>query len=389
MKLFFSISMLTASSLFAQDYTKAIAPKKEEEDSGTSLFDKDDGFFDIGEFLDKPYGFYPVVAPITEPAIGYGAAVVPVFMNRPEGQKRPNIYAAGGMMTENGSEALFGYYSAYHLDERLQLEVILATASINLDFFGSGSSIIPSSTPLSYNLDLNAIGFGGEWLLAEDSNWSVGLKYSYADVNASLKSFPGSEFLPPGLDLSALGVESLFSSITTSVNYDTRNNIFTPTSGQFSELSVEWNDQVFGADGNFQIAEFHTLQFRSLIEDRLYFSLRADIEQSFGDIPFYRQPFIGLRGAPMARYQGDGMAQTETELRWQIHERWSLLGFAGVGTVWLDDNIFRDEQTILAGGVGFRYLISKRHGMHMGVDVGFTEEDTAVYIQFGSAWPRT
>ncbi len=57
--------------------------------------------------------------------------------------------------------------------------------------------------------------------------------------------------------------------------------------------------------------------------------------------------------------------------------------------MWSDDRFLRGVQTILAGGTGFRYLISKRHGMHMGVDVGFTEEDTAVYIQFGSAWPRS
>ena len=32
-----------------------------------------DGWFDASEFLDTAYGFIPIIAPITEPAVGYGA----------------------------------------------------------------------------------------------------------------------------------------------------------------------------------------------------------------------------------------------------------------------------------------------------------------------------
>lgn len=388
--LFCALGLFGSPLAHSQDYARDIAPAPEKvEKSGMSFFDEDDGFLDIGEFLDKPFGFYPVVVPITEPAVGYGAAVVPVFMNRPEGQARPNIYALGGLATENGSEGLFAFYSGYHCDERLQVEATFYSLSMNLDFFGLGSSVIPSSTPLSYNLDLTGIEFGGEWKIKEDSPWGLGLKYFYGDVNASLRSFPGSEFLPPEIDLSALGQKTIFSSFKTGISYDTRNNIFTPTDGQVSELNVIWNQKAFGADSDFQILEFQSLQFRPLIEDKLYFSAKAEFKQSFGDIPFYRQPFIELRGVPMARYQGDGVVQAEAELRWQIHQRWSLLGFAGVGNVWIDDGLFDGNKALISGGTGFRYLLSKRHGMHVGVDVGFSEADTAVYVQFGSAWPRT
>ncbi|MFC4992376.1 BamA/TamA family outer membrane protein [Rubritalea tangerina] len=361
---------------------------KADDEKGLRFFD-DDGYLDIGEFLDRPFGFYPVVVPITEPAVGYGAAVVPVFMNRPEGREKTDFYALGGLATENGTEGLFAFYSGYHLDERLQIEAALIGASINLDFYGLGSSIIPSNNPLRYNVDLTGIEFGGEWKLKEDANWNVGLKYFYGDANASIRSFPGSEFLPPEIDLSALGARTIFSSFKTTINYDTRNNIFTPTKGQITELGVVWNQKAFGADDDFQILQFQTLQFHPLIEDKLYLSARGDFKQSFGNIPFYRQPYLELRGAPIARYQGDGIIQAEAELRWQVHQRWSLLGFAGVGNYWIDDSVFEGNKTIATGGLGFRYLISKRHGMHTGVDVGFSENDTAVYIQFGHAWPRT
>jgi hypothetical protein len=35
--------------------------------------DPQDGWFDVSDFLGKTYGFVPVIAPVTEPAVGYGA----------------------------------------------------------------------------------------------------------------------------------------------------------------------------------------------------------------------------------------------------------------------------------------------------------------------------
>src|SRR6185436_14252961 len=51
---------------------------------------------------------------------------------------------------------------------------------------------------------------------------------------------------------------------------------------------------------------------------------------------FYMRPFISLRGAPLMRYQGDEMAQIETELRWQCWKRFSIVGFVGTGVAWND-----------------------------------------------------
>jgi hypothetical protein len=38
-----------------------------------SLYDAQDGWLDLSGFLDTAYGFVPLVMPITEPAVGYGA----------------------------------------------------------------------------------------------------------------------------------------------------------------------------------------------------------------------------------------------------------------------------------------------------------------------------
>jgi hypothetical protein len=120
----------------------------------------------------------------------------------------------------------------------------------------------------------------------------------------------------------------------------------------------------------------------------LFFGIKGQVEQSFGDLPFYMQPFVKLRGAPAVRFQGEGVATVEMELRWQFHARWSALAFAGAGATWSDRLLANDSNVTSTGGVGFRYLLARDYGLHMGIDLAFGEEGPAVYLQFGSAWMR-
>ena len=39
-------------------------------------------------------------------------------------------------------------------------------------------------------------------------------------------------------------------------------------------------------------------------------------------------------------------------------------------------------------GGGFRYELARRYKLHMGVDVAFGPDGTALSVQFGSAWFR-
>jgi len=56
----------------------------------------DDGWPDLSSFLKEKYGFLPIVVPITEPAVGYGAAGGVAFLSKSLGQAqagfgRPDI----------------------------------------------------------------------------------------------------------------------------------------------------------------------------------------------------------------------------------------------------------------------------------------------------------
>ena len=115
-------------------------------------------------FLDQAYGFVPIVMPITEPAVGYGArGRAGCSSTNPQGEAqagfgRPNITAVGGAghgkrhlgRGGRGRAPLAGRPAA---DARGGV----VYASVNLDFYGIGEDGVLDDHPLTYNLE----PFGG------------------------------------------------------------------------------------------------------------------------------------------------------------------------------------------------------------------------------------
>ena len=97
------------------------------------LTDPADGAFDRSRFIKTRTGFVPIVAPVTEPAVGYGIAGGVVFFHRKEGEPPreaatagegrmapPSLTAVGGFGTENGSRGVFGGHRGVWKEDRIR-----------------------------------------------------------------------------------------------------------------------------------------------------------------------------------------------------------------------------------------------------------------------------
>ena len=49
---------------------------------------------------------------------------------------------------------------------------------------------------------------------------------------------------------------------------------------------------------------------------------------------------------------------------------------------------FTATQDVASGGLGFRYELARKFGLHAGVDIAYSPGTTAVYFQVGNAWFR-
>jgi hypothetical protein len=346
--------------------------------------DPSDGALDLSEFLEKPGGFVPLVMPVTEPAVGIGVAVFPIFL-RPrtsagsQGYARPNITTAGGLYTSNNTWGAFGADSSIWKDGRIETFFAGGHASINLKYYGDQAG--KNAPFIGYTLSTTGGVARGRFRLG-NTKFYVGLRYLYLQVDSAPKSSEGAVAPPEGLGRSdRLAGPSAF------LTYDSRDNILTPTRGLFSESTFSYFDRAFGGTLNYQRFQQVTIGFVPL-HPRWTLGIYTDAAFSFNDPVFYARPYVKLRGIPALRYQRQNVVQSELELRWQFWRRFSVVSFGGGGLGWDSGRQPNRSVTVGAGGVGFRYLLARKFGLHYGIDVARGPADWAMYFQFGSAWLR-
>ena len=349
------------------------------------LFDPADGQFDVGPVLERASGFLPLPIIVTEPAVGFGGGIAAMFL-RPrrelgkEGYARPDLSLVGGVFTENGTRMAMVGDSTLWLDGRLKTTVGGIGGYLNLDIYGLGATPGEQDDAVRYTLAMSGAMAQLDWQLAPSSPWWIGMRLVYANIEPRLRDEP--RF--PGLEDH---VRSTMSGPGVQLIYDTRDNLFTPTRGLYSETSAIVFDEAFGGSRNFQRYEQMLIGYWTL-SPTVTLGARGDYQQVEGDAPFYARPYIYMRGIPAMRYPGERVGVVEGEVRWQFLGRWSMVAFGGVGSARLDEGPAPRTKTAGAGGLGFRYEIAHKFGMHVGLDVARGPEDTAIYLQVGHAWFR-
>ena len=349
------------------------------------FFDPEDRMFDVSSFLEDPRGFLPVPIVVTEPAVGYGGGAVGMFL-RPrreagsEGFARPNISAIGGLATANGTWAALAGDSSRWLDGRLRTLAGGGTGNVNLDFFGFGASRPDVDRAVRYSLRFTGAVAQVNWQLQPRSPWAVGLRYVYANVDPRLREDP----IFPGL---ADRVRVTVSAPTAILEYDTRDNLFTPTRGIYAESAYLLSREGLGATTDFERFDQVVMGWHTLPHD-VTLGARINYARASRGTPFFLRPYIALRGVPDVRYQGDEVVSLEVEARWQLHGRFSVVAFGGGGRAWSRKETFSFTEGIGAGGAGIRYELARKFGMHVGLDVAHSYGTTAVYFIVGNAWFR-
>jgi len=349
------------------------------------FFDPHDGQLDLSYFLEDPRGFLPIPIVVTEPAVGYGGGAAGMFL-RPRreagdaGWARPDISAVGAFATQNGTWGAFAGDASRWVDGRLRTLIGAGTGRVNLDFYGLGPASSSLDQAVRYSLQFSGGLAQANWQIAPGSPWAVGLRYVFADVDPSLRDDP----LFPGL---ANRLRVKISAPTAVVEFDTRDNVFTPTQGVYSESSYLASREALGATGNFERFEQVLIGWHTL-PHRVTLGARADYAWSSTGTPFFLRPYVQLRGVPAVRFQGDQAASLELEARWQFMGRWSAVVFGGAGTTRSAQNAFTATQDVGSGGVGFRYELASKFGLHAGIDVAHSPGTTAVYFVVGNAWFR-
>lgn len=353
-----------------------------------SLRDSIDNAIDLSDYIIYAHGFIVVPTIITEPALGgIGAAVVPVFLKKhapvidENGKKRminPDITGGIGMYTGNKSWMVGGFRSGSFIKSRMTYRIMAGYGDMNLSFYEN----LPSGDDKEFKLNFQSTVFYGQVLKQfKNPKWSAGPQYLFLNSKINLPNESLPDFIKDK------DIKSLVSQLGGAIQFDSRDNIFTPDKGVRIQSDFFWSDNMIGSDYDAWRINFSTIGYVPLSK-KLILGLRFEGEQALGNPPFYLLPGINLRGVAAGRYMGKTSLVSEVELRWDFYKRWSIMGYGGGASAFNDWNKAFDKPLVYNYGTGFRYLLARKFKLRMGVDVAKGPEDWAYYIVFGSNWLR-
>ena len=347
-----------------------------------TFLDESDGRFDLGNYLLRHRGVLPVPMVITEPAVGYGAGLALAYFSqsfeqRAEQSKRlgkpvvpPDISLTAGLATENGTWLAGAAHMGFWDNDRLRYTGGVGAGELHLDYYSV------SGEPRAYRLEAGALI---QQLVRriDTSNWFAGGRYTYLSTESRFDSARPEDVPQRQLDatIGKLGFV---------LDYDSRDNIFTPNKGVFFEMEAAFARAAFGSDSSYETLYARAYTWHPIGD--FVAGARGDARLSGGEVPFYAQPYVVLRGVPAARYQDRNAVMAEAEVRWNVDSRWALVAFAGGGKAYGRRQSWDESKNVFAGGLGLRYLVARKLGMYAGLDIARGPEDSAFYITAGSSW---
>jgi hypothetical protein len=338
--------------------------------------------------------FLPIPIFITEPAIGVGfGAVLAHFHKKPGGtggeasipramtshtptetgrQRKPppTITGVAAAYTDNGTWAAGIGHSASWKKDTVRYSGAIAYADVKSAVYLAG---IPFNFDIKGGILLQDIKFR-----LGKSNFFLGGKLSALAATSKIEF--GSK-RPIELDEGdrtniGLAVQAIF---------ETRDNVVTPNHGQLIQLDLWRYDDAIGGDFDYWSATFKVNSFHQLA-DRFVLGWRIDARAVDGRPPFWGYPWVSLRGIPALRYQQKRVGVVEMECRYNLANRWGVVGFFGTGVTDGDISIFEPKHDIYAGGIGGRFLFKQDENLWVGIDIARGPEDMYWYIQVGQAW---
>jgi hypothetical protein len=329
------------------------------------------------------HGLLPIVSPITEPAVGFGAALATVYFipkkkNDSIVFQMPDIVALVGGLTENRTWFAGAAYLGFWKQDRIRYRGVFGYGDVKLKYYGKGNNFL-QKYPIDFSL--TSTFFLQHFMFrVSNTRFMLGGKYIYSKSNVTIFENEDMKWIDP------IDIDVQNSGIGVIAEYENYDNILSPNKGLRLNVNYLQFAKILGGDRDFGRLTSFLHYYIPTIKNKLNSGLRLETQFATGDAPFYMKPFVYMRGIPAMRYQGEITALAETEQLFLLTGRWGLVGFGGIATTYNSEENINNLPLVWNYGAGFRYLIARQLGLRMGIDVAKSNNDWGIYIIFGSAW---
>jgi hypothetical protein len=326
-----------------------------------------------------------VIAPVPgySPQLGWNLALGGGYflkLGDKDSESPPSVVGGFVMGAENGSYAYGSGANLRFLDDKFRLKFGAAYMDIRYQFYGIGND----QNDLDIRVDLLQDGpmyfASGSWRV-----WKklyVGLGYLSGEVDTRLRfDIPTPPFFDPSLksDIGAINIP---------IEIDSRDHEQFPRDGWLVEVQGSFYRKSVGSD--FEAETIKLIANRYLpMRDQDVLALRLMVKGTSEDTPFFLLSSFGgstdLRGYPSGRYRDRMAYAMQSEYRWQYSDRWILTGFVGFGEV-ADSFSNFGKNFLPAGGIGARYVLSKKHRVSLSADIAVGNDGAELYLGVGEAF---
>lgn len=286
-----------------------------------------------------------------------------------------------GSYTTNGTwfGALFQRF--YINEDRWRIVAALGTGNINYQYyqeipiFGGGAFIGFNTKADFAMIKVDRKLFGKLY---------VGVLGIYAN---SKTVFDLPDFIPPDLATDARSMNTLGYSF----NYDLRDNQLNPYNGYYLYFRNNFFREWLGSDNDFDMYSLTYNHFIPIKSSRKIIAARLHAGIATGDVPFQGQNVVGhddIRGYSKGRYRGNQLYTLQAEYRHRFQNRFGLVGFFGVATVFDSFSEFNSAPFLPGGGVGIRYMAIEKMRINIGLDAAIGKDDWGIYFRIGESFGR-
>lgn len=359
--------VLYGSSVLAQDTATdtrpGVAPDIREDESRLKL--------QRGDFVVVPI---PISNPTLEDGLVAGAAYFYPQSEEQKKQQPASVTAAAGLYTSNDSKAFALVQQNYWKSNRWRFTGVVGGADLRLSLLAPEESA--SGTRVDWRIN-------GKFLFAKvatklGGNWYGGVLARLIDANQSIDLESTVAGFDSGSDVVSVGLGTLF-------EYDTRDNPLNSSSGRHFKFDALFNDEAIGSNKTYQS---YGAAFRSYhkLTDSVVLAWEIQGCKRGGTAPLWDACLIKLRGFSATDYLGKASTSGQAEARWQLSDRWGLVGFAGAGYIGSSFNGVRERETIPSYGAGLRFTVLKAKKISLRLDYARSTDSDAIHISVGEAF---
>ncbi len=313
----------------------------------------------------------PIIYYTPETRLAGGLATLYAFRMRGQtDEERPSQVQLGLAYTQEKQVLIYLPFQIFFNKETWQANGELGYYRYVYQFFGVGNETEKSDEE-TYSVNFPRVRLNVLRLVAP--HHYLGLRYWWDDYNITKLADDG-QLIQNGITGSRGGVVSGAGLLW---NFDSRDQIFYPTKGFWTEAEIFANAKAIGSDFNFTRFSLDAVGYFSKTTKNVL-ALNAWLVFTQGDVPFQQLAFIGgpkkMRGYFEGRLRDKNLWMLQAEYRRELFGRFGAVAFGGMGAVSPGAGDLFRQKAHFTYGAGIRFMLSKNDHINLRLDVAGNEK---------------